>query len=553
MTSPGGVSLPLVTLFLLTFALALPTADNSQAPGPRISVVQDWTHRHLVFGGGGSLEGRIAAARNPRAVQQWLIRQQAWLQAQKDGGNNGLHLGRAKKQVDWAVSLGSTGGVSATMYPAKYSFSITTASCDDFMVFPVNAGGAGKASIVILDSLYSGGSTPTAGMCNTGNTTTPGANGPYNSGTGTYEARVWAAYTLPNPVTTSPVLSLDGAKVLVVDTVCNLHQITIPSDHSATYGSVASPATPTETSVSLGGAACTKSSPFVDYSTGAAYVGNDSGVLYKIPNAFGTPGTVTSNTVDSGHALLSPVVDSALQRVLVTTAYGKLCLVRADTLALADTCAQVGRSTTAGVITDPPLVDSGNRSAFVFGKSHNDSPYYPFVQQYTYAAAMLTARNTFNGGVAATNAVHVGAFDDNYYTSPTTGYLYFVTPRSGSVTQMVKIGFDAGPVLRPGAASSWTLPDSAAQSETSPLTEFKNGTDDRIFYSLLFTDGKVYSFSGGSFRTAGTTYPGGTSGIIVDNAVAQPHASSIYFGTLGTGACGTGNYCAVKLTQKDLL
>jgi len=67
-TPPGGVSLPVVTLFLLTFALALPTADNSQTPGPRIPMVQDWSHRHLVFGGGGSLEARIAAAKNPRAV-----------------------------------------------------------------------------------------------------------------------------------------------------------------------------------------------------------------------------------------------------------------------------------------------------------------------------------------------------------------------------------------------------------------------------------------------------------------------------------------------------
>jgi hypothetical protein len=39
------------------------------------------------------------------------------------------------------------------------------------MVFPVNAGGAGKASVVILDKLYSGGSD---GMCN-------GASGPYEA------------------------------------------------------------------------------------------------------------------------------------------------------------------------------------------------------------------------------------------------------------------------------------------------------------------------------------------------------------------------------------
>ena len=536
MTSPGGVSLAVVTLFLLTFALALPTADNSQAPGPRISVVQDWTHRHLVFGGGGSLEGRIAAARNPRAVQQWLIRQQAWLQAQKDGGNNGLHLGRAKKQVDWAVSLGSTGGVSATMYPAKYSFSITTASCDDFMVFPVNAGGAGKASIVILDKLYSGGAKQSDGMCN-------GTSAPY-------EARVWGAYTLPNPVTTSPVLSLDGAKVLVVDTVCNLHQITIPSDHSATYGSVASPATPTETSVSLGGAACTKSSPFVDYSTGAAYVGNDSGVLYKIPNAFGTPGTVTSNTVDSGHALLSPVVDSALQRVLVTTAYGKLCLVRASDLTVVS-CAQPGYAGGANVITDPPLVDSTNVRVYVFGNSEAGSA-IPFVSQYKYSGTALTALRVFQNTKAASFGIHAGAFDEDYYSdTPTIGHLYFAAPKaSTSKTELFKIGFDPPLELKTAQNSSTALCTTAC--ETSPLTEFLSGGTDRIFYSVLSTG--TVGFTTTALPTPTTTiYPGGTSGIIVDNAVFPlQQASSIYFGTLGTGACGTGNYCAVKLTQSGL-
>jgi len=505
-------------------------------------VVQDWTHRHLVFGGGGSIEARIAAARNPRAVQQWLIRQQAWLQAQKDGGNNGLHLGQAKKQVDWAVSLGSTGGVSPTMYPAKYSFSVTTASCDDFMVFPVNAGGAGKASVVILDKLYSGGTKQSEGMCN-------GTSAPY-------EARVWAAYTLPSAVTTSPVLSLDGTKVLVVDRACNLHQITIPSDHSTTYGSVASPATPTETSVSLGGAACTKSSPFVDYSTGAAYVGNDSGVLYKIPNAFGTPGTPTSGTVDSGHALLSPVVDSALQRVLVTTAYGKLCLVRASDLTVVS-CAQPGYAGATNVITDPPLVDAspGYRTAHVFGNRYNGANQTPFIMPYTYTADALTAGVVWQYNTYSTSfAVHAGTFDDNYYTNP-PGVLYFAAPRSNR-TELLKIALIAGspPTMSTTAAGSWALPTGAtAHEETSPLTEFKSGND-RVFLSVL-TSEKVGVLDIGTtlmtFTTA--TYAGGTSGIIVDNAVFPlQQASSICFGTLGTGACGTGNYCAVKLTQSGL-
>jgi len=533
-TPPGGVSLPVVTLFLLTFALALPTADNSQTPGPRIPVVQDWSHRHLIFGGGGSLEARIAAARNPRAVQQWLIRQQAWLQAQKDGGNNGLHLGQAKKQVDWAVSLGSTGGVSPTMYPAKYSFSVTTASCDDFMVFPVNAG------IVILDKLYSGGTQQSDGMC--------------NSASGPYEARVWAAYTLAYPVITSPVLSLDGTKVLVVDSACNLHQITIPSDHSKTYGPVA----PTGTSVPLGGAACTKSSPFVDYSTGAAYVGDDSGVLYKIPNAFATPSTFTSGTVDSTHALLSPVVDSDLQRVLVTTTYGKLCLVNATSPPFVVSCVQPGAEGATNVITDPPLVDSTNVRVYVFGNSAPGSA-IPFVSQYQYSKTALTLLRLFqNNTTAASFGIHVGAFDEEYYSAaPTSGHLYFAAPKLNSnKTELFKIGFDSPLELKTAQNSSTAL--CAAGCETSPLTEFKSGTIDRIFYSVLSTGTVGFAKTTDlSLTTAAATYTGGTSGIIVDNQGTGKDQSSVYFGTLtsSTTTCGDGitaAYCAVKLTQSEL-
>jgi hypothetical protein len=365
---------------------------------------------------------------------------------------------------------------------------------------------------------------------------------------------VWAAYTLGSAVTTSPVLSLDGRKVLVVDTACNLHQITIPSDHSKTYGPVA----PTETSVSLGGAACTKSSPFVDYSTGAAYVGDDNGVLYKIPNAFGTPGTPTSGAVDNTHALLSPVVDSDLQRVLVTTAYGKLCLVNATSPPFVVSCVQPGTEGGNNVITDPPLVDSTNVRVYVFGNSAAGSA-IPFVSQYKYSTTALTLLRLFqNNTTAASFGIHVGAFDEDYYSgTPTAGHLYFAAPKTISFkTELFKIGFVSPLDLQPTQNSSTPLCTTGC--ETSPLTEFKSGTTERIFYSVLST-GTVGSATTGLVLTpAATTYPGGTSGIIVDNAVAQPHASSIYFGTLGnsTTRCGqtsgVNNYCAVKLTQSEL-
>jgi hypothetical protein len=49
-------------------------------------------------------------------------------------------------------------------------------------------------------------------------------------------------------------------------------------------------------------------------------------------------------------------------------------------------------------------------------------------------------------------------------------------------------------------------------------------------------------------------YPGGISGIIVDNVSTQNQASSMYFTTLtnsNVGTCG-GTRCAVKLAQINL-
>ena len=49
-------------------------------------------------------------------------------------------------------------------------------------------------------------------------------------------------------------------------------------------------------------------------------------------------------------------------------------------------------------------------------------------------------------------------------------------------------------------------------------------------------------------------YPGGVSGIVVDNTSAAAQASSVYFSTQGVVSVGTcvNSRCAVKLTQSGL-
>jgi hypothetical protein len=171
---------------------------------------------------------------------------------------------------------------------------------------------------------------------------------------------------------------------------------------------------------------------------------------------------------------------------------------------------------------------------------------------------MLTPRAVFSKTVVATYGVHAGAFDDNYYTNP-PGALYFAAPRSTTRAELLKIALIAGspPTMSTTPVGSWGVPPGpTAQEETSPLTEFKSGSD-RVFLSVLTSEKIGFLDIGTALMTfTVATYPGGTSGIIVDNAVAPlQQASSIYFGTLlgpGTDKCGAGNYCAVKLTQSEL-
>jgi hypothetical protein len=112
-------------------------------------------------------------------------------------------------------------------------------------------------------------------------------------------------------------------------------------------------------------------------------------------------------------------------------------------------------------------------------------------------------------------------------------------------------------------------------NECSPLTEFYDGTTDRLFFGVgSTTDGFLES----STITASLTTPtctgaptsscvtspsalGGTSGIVIDNQVSNG-GTNIYFSTLAVGSVngqkcnvsgGAANpYCAVKLTQSAL-
>jgi hypothetical protein len=146
------------------------------------------------------------------------------------------------------------------------------------------------------------------------------------------------------------------------------------------------------------------------------------------------------------------------------------------------------------------------------------------------------------------------------------------TKRIPSNPQMYFFPFASHLITSTG--SSTFVVNNTRGDECSPLTDFYDGTTDRLFFGVgSTTDGFLES----STITTSLTTPacagaptascvkapsalGGTSGIVVDNQLSNG-GTNIYFTTLAVGSvnlqkCVSGGsanpYCAVKLTQSGL-
>jgi hypothetical protein len=175
-----------------------------------------------------------------------------------------------------------------------------------------------------------------------------------------------------------------------------------------------------------------------------------------------------------------------------------------------------------------------------------------------------------NSATIPASAFLDGAFDDAYYTSGGTGNLY-VCSTSGTVNALWQIPITGGVMGTPVLGPSLTTANVAC----SPITEFVNGSTDRMFVSVAgsavtgapinclsgtgcimsfdITNALTWSTSKGTAATA--TVTGGTSGIIIDNSSSAGGASQIYFTPLSDQPCTTSGGvggCAIQASQSGL-
>jgi hypothetical protein len=287
--------------------------DKDQTTEHKNGMVQDWSGRHVLYPRIGEIHSLIAVQNDPRAILSWqAAEREDWHRSR-----GWHHFRESSLERDWSISLG-TGTTAPAMYPAKFTFDTTAvANCtSDFIVFPVNvAGSATQPNLVAFNDLYSG-TTGGTGICNTQRQT-------YFTGTDVVaDAATYWAYNITaagEVVATSPALSLDGTRVAFVETgeattahfhvlawhagsglvagdgvdATNAQNVLLPKTITtgfATLAPVAGSGTVTDLALTPGSgtASDTLSSPFVDYVNDVAYIGNDSGTLFKVDNVFCT-------------------------------------------------------------------------------------------------------------------------------------------------------------------------------------------------------------------------------------------------------------------------
>jgi len=466
----------------------------------------DWTHRHIVFSQPATAELAALSARDPRYWQQWYRQNVARVLSDDVETSPEMVSWSFRRRTmssihrDWAEGLGPLGTVGAGNYPAKYSFSVTTANCGDaatpdFVVFSTGLTGSGtQASIVAFDNLYSG--------CPIG--TVPSVYWAYNTG---------------GQIQTSPVFSRDGSQIAFVQTSGGVASLVLLKWQASTTETVSGPGSPTlflapssyfgctapcmlAIPLESGGGiatADTTSSVFYDYLGDTAWVGDASGWLHRFTPVFSgvpaeirtAPWPVQVNTA-TPTALTSPVHDHVSGNVFVEDRGGFLYAVSAASGAVT-TSGRLEFAPAAGVVAGP-VVDPNAQKVYMFASNDGSTNCAGVACSGVYVLA-----TNFTGGTtgtevavgsssAAPNPIYDGSFDSAYQTSLNgTGNLY-VCGDTGINPTLYRVPITGGTL---GAAVSVAPLTAVGQHRAcSPVTDLLNpnatgGAEERVFFSVI--------------------------------------------------------------------
>jgi hypothetical protein len=556
----------LVACALLGGGLGLGVAqENGHIP---VSMVEDWSSRHVIFGEEVPHDVRGAILSEPRFWQQYMRRhatrplpsldEEREHERERDSDDHPKKH-RKLSHRDWSVSLGAGSG-GRISGPAKFVFDVTAApSCTtDFVVTGIGIPGSGtQANVVGLNNLYTN-PTGTGACAGTG----PNVIFAYNVGGGQVPSLV--------------ALSLNGQKIAFSENntvlgTANFHvlqfQTGVGNGTSAT-----APAVPgvgnsaVDTKIALTGGSTT--GPFVDYQNDTAYVTTNgtASVVHKFTGVFnGTLAEVTMGgwpaTIPGNPGVSTPVYDGASRHVFATDGNGFIDYVD-DSVSPAVVHSGAFSFAGAGITAAPVVIDSSRQKVYAFA----GNPAGTAVAAQGDTNLTAASKVSVNIGGGSNNAVLEGDFNNAYYTGGAFGAAFlYVVGNDGTGTQrpaLYNVGFDSTFKLNAATANG---PQALSVGATtgvfaSPITEFYNS---RLASDFLFVGvSGACTVAGGSgcirslnitagfpaaaaINTVILTAAGGTGTITVDNNNVAAEASSVYFTTL------SGN-TIVKATQAAL-
>jgi hypothetical protein len=463
-----------------------------QASGPgREGIPTDWSHRHVIFSQPSNDAQALAIMNEPRYWQQF--NRQHFVRTLNTRGvvmsNTSALDAAGASHADWSQNLGSGANAGAGVYPAKFTFKVTSANCGtgttaDYVVFSTGLpGSSGQADIVAFNNLYTGcgGTVP----------------------------NVYWAFNTGGQVLTSPTISGDGTQVAFVQTLGGISSLVLLK--FAAGGTVSSPVTlvavtnpnyrgctaPCMTSLDLRTSSNvaindTTSSVFPDYTHDVIYVGGAFGWLQKFTGVFrGTPTRVTTGgfpvqvNPSNATALSSPVLDTSSGNIFVGDAGGFFYRVSSTGAVTKSGQIDFGAGLVAG-----PIVDSTIGKVYVFSSSDGTTgctgkPCTAVYQFGTSFAAGVTLPNAVVGtSVAAPpnpSPLYEGAFNSNYFSSGGTGNLY-VCGNTGGAPTLYQIPVNAGTMGTVVAGPAL----SSATTGCSPVTDFSNPNISAITTEWIF-------------------------------------------------------------------
>lgn len=491
-------------------------------------------------------------------------------------------------KVDWAVPLGATAGMAIGETPSVYTANYTSPSCtNDFIVYTIgaNAKTGTQANLIGLNNLYSDGAG--TGFC-----------------TGSGPSFLFSYAIGSGPSVLSPVLSLDGTKIAWFENSTKaptnnhaiLHITTWVAGEgtSATTGAVA---VDVENGTCTSGKSCdvsfdytnssysgctgtaikadtnTHSDLYVDYATDTGYFSADNGILYHMKGIFkGTPTidfciAVNTAATNNGAGMSGAVYDEELTPAEVfisdsQTLYAYTVVQSVGALTGSYTLKASHPYGANGDITGPgPLLDAFNNFIYVFS-AHDASNNNASVTQFP--TSLASAVEVPLGPVTSFSdqVLFYGAFDNNYYnygpaygSHPASTLYSCGTDSTNKNTQdLFAIGFNSSTGIAnttPAMSYNKNSNPGAGNGLCSPITEFYDGTTDRIFVGMgdpgkndganvvtmwnVTTQLTNTSGTGGTMPTPvaeAVGYLGGTSGFAADNnASGTAQAENVYFST----------------------